>query len=58
MSPTPLADALEAQLLSSGIRFVAPAESQAQIASRARLRFPLNLGDCRALLDAPGKPDG
>lgn len=43
-----LADALEAQLLSSGIRFIAPDESQAQLAARARLQFPLNLGDCFA----------
>jgi ribonuclease VapC len=43
-----LADTLENQLLSSGIRFIAPDESQAKIAAGARLRFPLNLGDCFA----------
>jgi ribonuclease VapC len=43
-----LADALEERLLASGIRFVAPDEAQARIAAKARLRFPLNLGDCFA----------
>ena len=43
-----LVDTLETQLLTSGIRFVAPDESQAQLAAKARLRFPLNLGDCFA----------
>lgn len=41
-----LADELEARLLASGIRFVAPDVSQAQTAARARLTYPLNLGDC------------
>ena len=40
-----LADALEAQVLSSGIRFLPPDQLQAQLAARARFRFPLNLGD-------------
>lgn len=43
-----LADDLEERLLTSGIRFVSPDTSQARIAARARLRFPLNLGDCFA----------
>jgi len=43
-----LADQLESKLLSSGIEFVAPDVDQARIAAAARLRFPLNLGDCFA----------
>ncbi|MGB7156928.1 MAG: type II toxin-antitoxin system VapC family toxin [Tepidisphaeraceae bacterium] len=43
-----LAQELEHRLLTSGIRFVPPDESQAVIAAEARLRFPLNLGDCFA----------
>lgn len=43
-----LADDLENRLLTSGIRFVAPDATQARTAARARLRFPLNLGDCFA----------
>lgn len=43
-----LADELEHRLLNSGIRFVAPDISQAATAARARMRFPLNLGDCFA----------
>jgi ribonuclease VapC len=39
---------LEAQLLSHGIRFVAPSVEQAHLAAEARVRFPLNLGDCFA----------
>ncbi|CAN5691300.1 hypothetical protein BH09PLA1_BH09PLA1_33410 [soil metagenome] len=41
-----LADDSEQRLLSSGIRFIPPDEKQAIEAARARLRFPLNLGDC------------
>jgi ribonuclease VapC len=41
-------DALESELLKSGIRFVPPDVHQAQIAAEARLRYPLNLGDCFA----------
>lgn len=53
-----LADALEEDLLASGIRFVAPDVEQARTASSARLRFPLNLGDCfaYALAFAEGCP--
>lgn len=39
---------LEADVLDSGIRFVPPDVEQARIASEARLRLPLNLGDCFA----------
>ena len=42
------ADKLEERLLTSGIRFVAPDQAQARTAAQARLRFPLNLGDCFA----------
>ena len=41
-----LYEKIEAELLSSGIRFVPPDVRQAQIAAEARLRYPLNLGDC------------
>jgi ribonuclease VapC len=41
-------DKLEAEILTSGIRFVPPDVRQAQIAAEARLRYPLNLGDCFA----------
>ena len=43
-----LYETLEAKLLNSGIRFVAPDVEQARIAAEARLRYPLNLGDCFA----------
>jgi len=39
---------LEERLLGSGIRFVPPDVQQARIAAEARLRYPLNLGDCFA----------
>ena len=39
---------LEERVLNGGIRFVSPNVEQAQIAAEARLRFPLNLGDCFA----------
>lgn len=39
---------LEDELLRSGIRFVAPDIEQSRIAAHARLRFPLNMGDCFA----------
>lgn len=41
-------DLLEARLLGSGITFAAPDVEQARIAAEARLRLPLNLGDCYA----------
>jgi uncharacterized protein with PIN domain len=40
--------ALEEKLLNSGIQFIAPDQEQAHIAAQARLRYPLNLGDCFA----------
>ena len=39
---------LEARVLGSGIRFVAPTVEQARVAAEARVRLPLNLGDCFA----------
>ena len=36
----------EAILLSSGIKFHAPDESIALVVADARLKYPLNLGDC------------
>lgn len=41
-------DLLEAKILNSGINFVAPDVEQASLAAQARLRYPLNLGDCFA----------
>jgi ribonuclease VapC len=35
-------------LASSQIQIVSPTRQQAEIVARARLRFPLNLGDCFA----------
>lgn len=43
-----LATELEERLFTSGIRFVAPEVEHAKVAAAARLRFPLNLGDCFA----------
>lgn len=43
-----LADELEERLLTSGIKFVPPDAAQARAAASARLRFPINLGDCFA----------
>ena len=37
---------LEEQILCSGIRFITPDVEQARIAAKARIKFPLNLGDC------------
>jgi ribonuclease VapC len=42
------AEQFEERIFSSGMRFVPPDEQQARIAARARLRFPINLGDCFA----------
>jgi uncharacterized protein with PIN domain len=39
---------LQSRLMESGIRFVAPDAGQARLAADARLRFPLNLGNCFA----------
>lgn len=41
-----LFSSLEEKLLHSGIRFVAPTIEQSRIAAQARIKFPLNLGDC------------
>ena len=50
--------AVEGRLLSGAIEFVEPDVDQARLAAAARLRFPLNLGDCFAyalstVLDQP-----
>jgi ribonuclease VapC len=39
---------LEEKLLYNGIRFVPPDVEQSRIAATARIKFPLNLGDCFA----------
>ncbi|HYM10934.1 MAG TPA: type II toxin-antitoxin system VapC family toxin [Bryobacterales bacterium] len=39
---------IRSAIQSSSIRLVAPTPQQAEIAAAARLRFPLNLGDCFA----------
>ena len=39
---------LETRVLTGGIRFVAPSVEQARTAAEARLKYPLNLGDCFA----------
>lgn len=53
-----LYDVLEERVLTSGLRFVPPTVEHARIAGEARLRFPLNLGDCfaYALAFAEGTP--
>jgi ribonuclease VapC len=43
-----LFEGMRTMLLTSSIRFVAPDNSQAEIAADARMRLPLNLGDCFA----------
>lgn len=43
-----LFEAIKEEILSSSIRFVAPSVAQAERAAEARLRYPLNLGDCFA----------
>lgn len=43
-----LFEAIREEILSSSIRFIAPSVMQAERAAEARLRFPLNLGDCFA----------
>jgi|GEM_PF-726368 ribonuclease VapC len=42
------ADRIESQLLGAGLNFVAPTAEHARLAATARLKFPLNLGDCFA----------
>lgn len=39
---------IERRLFDGSIRFDAPSIAQARVAAEARLRFPLNLGDCFA----------
>ena len=53
-----LYDDLEARLLSGGIVFVPPDIDQARAAAAARLRYPLNFGDCfaYALSQRSGEP--
>jgi len=50
--------ALERRLLESPIRFVPPSVEHARVACAARVRFPLNLGDCfaYALAQQEGAP--
>ena len=43
--------------MSSGLRFVPPDAEQARTAARARLDFPLNLGDCFAYALADAEDD-
>lgn len=43
-----LYESIRSELLAGGLRFVPPDTQQAEIAAEARLRFPLNLGDCFA----------
>ena len=43
-----LFEELERHLFDSGIAFIPPSAEHARIAAQARLRFPLNLGDCFA----------
>lgn len=43
-----LYEGMRTMLLTSSIRFVPPDKSQAEIAADARMRLPLNLGDCFA----------
>jgi ribonuclease VapC len=39
---------LEEKLLYNGIRFISPDVEQSRIAAEARIKYPLNLGDCFA----------
>lgn len=43
-----LADEVEDRVLERGIELVAPTRKQAEVAAAARLKYPLNLGDCFA----------
>ncbi len=43
-----LASQLRDQISALPIRFVSPTVQQAEIAAQARMKFPLNLGDCFA----------
>jgi len=48
---------LEKDIFLLGIRFVPPTEEHAKIAAQARLRFPINLGDCFAYALAIAEDD-
>jgi ribonuclease VapC len=48
---------LEAELLGGAIELVPPDAEQARIAAEARLKFPLNLGDCFAYALAVARRD-
>lgn len=39
---------MRSEILSSSIRFVPPLIEHSELAAKARLKFPLNLGDCFA----------
>ena len=43
-----LFEKIRTELLSSSIRFVPPTVAQAEKAAKARLEYPINLGDCFA----------
>ncbi len=43
-----LFEELKKDILSLSIRFVSPSVAQAEVAAAARLKYPLNLGDCFA----------
>lgn len=43
-----LAQRITDKILSAGIRFVPPTVAHARVAAQARIRYPLNLGDCFA----------
>ena len=47
-----LSEQIRHHIQESGIRLVAPTPEQAEIAAEARLRYPLNLGDCFAYAPA------
>ena len=53
-----LADSLEEQIMNSGITFISPDSNQAKIAAQARLKYPLNLGDCFAYALAVSRSTG
>lgn len=53
-----LADSLEEEIINSGIIFISPDSNQAKIAAQARLKYPLNLGDCFAYALAVSRSTG
>jgi len=52
-----LFESLRDSIYESGIRFVSPTTTHAEIAAAARLRYPLNLGDCFAYALAHNEQD-